>query len=226
MRAAPGISHAPGTRTTSMSLALRPAAQQGIQSSIQQPFGDHRIPARHHDSELHPRSRKIALDGDRLAFYRIAPRPEAKRKSRLRLDREDTRLPVGLGDRRERRWCGAAALCLDPCLGCLVYGVECRHLHQHIGGGRELAFDNFEVAQRRQESCAPAVRLVPAFTACESQRRQKARHTVVGRLVLGWAQERNGLDHASILSCGMYGSLRGAAGREANKSPEACGVSL
>ncbi len=65
------------------------AAQQGIQRALQQALGNHRIPARDDNGELHSFGGEIAFNGDWLAPLRIGPGPEAESKSRLRLDGKD-----------------------------------------------------------------------------------------------------------------------------------------
>ena len=83
--------------------SLCAAAQQGVERAIEQPLGNHRIPAGDDDGEPHAGGGEIAFDGDRLAVDRIGPGPEAEREARLRLDGEDARLPVGFRDGGEAR---------------------------------------------------------------------------------------------------------------------------
>ena len=136
---------------------LRPlcaAAHESVQRAFQQPLGNHRIPAGDDDSEVHSRGAEVAFDGHSLALYGIGPRPEAEGEARLRLDGKDARLPVRLRDRREALQGSIASLRAQPGCGGLMHGVESRHLHQHVGGGRELAIDKLQIAQRSQEGCA------------------------------------------------------------------------
>jgi hypothetical protein len=44
---------------------------QRIQSTLQQPIGDDRIPARHDDREPLACSRKVAFNGDRAIVQRV-----------------------------------------------------------------------------------------------------------------------------------------------------------
>ena len=129
----------------------RPAAQQSIERTREQALGNDRVPARHHYGKFHALGREVAFDGHRLAFERIGPGPEGKRKSLLRLNSKNARVPVAFRDAREVCDRRIAALGAQPALDSLMHGIQSGHLHQHIGGRGKLAIDKLQVAQRRQK---------------------------------------------------------------------------
>ena len=83
--------------------AVGAAAQERVERALEQAIGDHGVPARDDDGELHSRGRKIAFERDGLAFHRVGPRPEAEAEAGFGLDGEDARFPVGVRDGREAR---------------------------------------------------------------------------------------------------------------------------
>ena len=83
--------------------AVGAAAQQRIESAIEQAVGDDGVPARDNDGEFHAGGGEIAFEGDGLAFHGIGPGPEAEAEAGFGLDREDARLPVRFRDGREMR---------------------------------------------------------------------------------------------------------------------------
>ena len=188
------------------------AAQQGIKRAVQQPLSDHRIPAGDDNAKLHARSGEITLDGQRLATRWICPGPETEGEAKLRLDGKEARLPVRFRDGREARNSRFAPLCAQPGGGGLMHGVQSGHLHQHVGGGRELAIHKFQVAQRSQKRCAAAGFIFPSIAGSKSQRRKEARQPVISRSAACWTKIGNPLDHYLILPCA------GGAGRFARES--------
>ena len=198
------------------------AAQQSVQRAFEQPFGDHRIPARNHNGKLHARGGEVALDGQRLGPQRICPGPEAARKPRLRLDGKDARPPVSFSDGGEAGNGCIAAFGAQPALGSLIDGIERGHFHQQIGCRREFAVDNLKVAQRRQERCAVTVLFIPSPARFKPQRRKESRQPVISRCAAGGTKNRDPLDHGLILSCGSGGAARRrvseSAGRRVSES--------
>ena len=70
VRAAEGISNAPGTRTISMSFGLRAASHQSVERALQQSFGDEGVEARDHDGEALSGGVEFALKGLDSIFSR------------------------------------------------------------------------------------------------------------------------------------------------------------
>ena len=195
--------------------ALGSASQQCIERSFEQPVGNHGIPARHHDGELHSLGGEIALYGYRLAPLRIGPGPKRKRETGLRLNGKDARLPVGLGDRREacngciptlRQTCLAA----QPRLGSLINGIESGDFDHQVGGRGKLAFDKLQIAQRSQKRSATATAFLPALAGSKTQSGKETGQPLVDHGAAGRTKKGDPLDHAFILSCcgGRSGSQK------------------
>ena len=205
MRAAAGISHAPGTRAIWISSRLRPAAQQGIERALEQPLGDDRIPSRDHDGEAHAFGGEIAFHGDRLVLQRIVPRPEGECMPGLRLGGKHARFPMRVGDLREAHR-GLNAFAAKPCGGGLVHGVERGHFdaddrRSAASFRRQIPGCRWAPGTMRRDCCL----LVPATSGCEAQGAEKTRQAIVGGCASGGAQKGDSLDHDLILSCGNEG---------------------
>ena len=141
-------------------------------------------------ANLMPAAERSPSRATGFAFYRVGPGPEAERVARLRLDGEDARFPVGLGDGREARDGAIAALRAEPGCGGLMHGVERRDFDQDIGGGRELAIDKFEVAERGQKrGAAELLFFLPSFAGRKAERGKEAGQPVVGRCAAGGTQK-------------------------------------
>ena len=117
---------------------------------LEQPLGDHRVPARHHDCKLHSRGGEIAFDGHRLALQRIGPGPEAEANpgSGSTVKMRDFQWVSVIG---ERRVTAHRRLRAQPGLRRLMHGIQRGHFDQHIGGGWKLAIDKLQIAQRSQK---------------------------------------------------------------------------
>ena len=77
VRAAEGISQAPGTRTISMSCLGGSAAVEGVERALEEAVGDDGVPAGGDDGEAHSGGAEVAFDGDGLVVEGVFGLPEA-----------------------------------------------------------------------------------------------------------------------------------------------------
>ena len=141
--AAAGISHAPGTRTTSIADRLAPLRSKAS------------------NAPSSSRSVITAFQRDTTMAKRI---PSAERSPSTA-----TGLPLS-GSVHAQKLKGNPALGAQPVSSVLMHGIEGRHLNQHIGGRGKLAIDKLQVAQRRQKRRTAARLLLPSGAGSEPQR--------------------------------------------------------
>src|SRR5208337_4472672 len=185
--------------------AIGAAAHEHVERTLKQPIGDHGVPARDDNCELHSRSRKIAFERDGLAFHRVCPRPETEAEAGFGLDVEDARFPVSFRDGREaaeQRVAGLVWSCMgaQPSFSHLVNGIERCDLDEEIGGRGKAAIDEFQIAERGHERCAARTLFLPSLAGGKAESPEKAAQPFVSFRVAGRTQNRNALDHELILA--------------------------
>ena len=104
VRAAPGISHAPGTRTTWMAETSSSAAPEAVECSLQQAVCNDGVPTgvMMANASLRPRD---CPHGGNNAVIGVVGLPEADLKSAREAEGKESGVPVGRLDGCERRVC-------------------------------------------------------------------------------------------------------------------------
>ena len=195
-RAAEGISQAPGTRTISMSDFGSTAAEKTVEGALKEAVGDDGVPAGSHDSEGHAEGAEIALDSVGVVVKGILGLPETQGQLVRKAHGEEAAVPVSeFRGGEEFCYLFGAVVGEQPFVNGSVDLVETADFDKDGWDCRRAAGDEFEVTDGREEGCAAAGRVLPAFAGFEAEAVEEAAELVEGVLGCDGLDERNSLDH-------------------------------
>ena len=201
VRAADGISHAPGTRTISISAraapersspSSAPCSSRSVITAFQRATTiANRIPAA-------DRSPSTAT-GLPCSASSDSQKPTSSDGSSATVNSRDFQC-VGATSEGRSPTSSALQLAFIHCFDNRANLVELRHFNQDRRHSRRAPRHQLQVAQRRQKCRAPPASILPALARLEAQRAQQAGQPLLRSRRSHLRHQRNSLDHPSIVS--------------------------
>ena len=161
------------------------AAEQAVEGALEQAIGDDGVPAGGDDGEGHAGGAEVAFDGGGAVVEGVLGLPEAQGQvvgaAGGELDGEEAAVPVGeFRGGEERCDLFGAVAGEQPFVDGGVDLVEAGDFDQDWRDGWGAAGDEFQVADGREEGCAAADCVLPAFAGLEAEAVEEAAELVEG----------------------------------------------